>query len=109
MLVVIDKRGSINLPIALRRQLGLDSETYLDVQVQEGGALVLHPVVVYPTVRLSVEGLAKLQEARESGTGASPDWLREELDRTPTDPQQEVPFRCEVVPRRADRTPWGRP
>ncbi len=59
----------------------------LAVQVQEGGVLVLHPVAAYPTVRLSVEGLAKLQEARESGTGALPDWLREEMDRAPADPQ----------------------
>lgn len=87
MLVAVDKRGSINLPVSLRKELGLASGTYLDVQVQEGGVLVLHPVAVYPTVRLSAEGLAKLQEARESGTGELPDWLREEMGRAPADPQ----------------------
>jgi AbrB family looped-hinge helix DNA binding protein len=37
MLIAIDKRGSINLPAAMRRQLGLEIGSYLDLQVAEGG------------------------------------------------------------------------
>ena len=80
MLITIDKRGSINLPLAVRRQLGLDPGTYLDLTVEPGGAIALHPVAIYRTVQLGEKGLAKLGEARASGTGNLPDWLRSDMD-----------------------------
>lgn len=79
MLITIDKRGSINLPAALRKSLGLQAGAHLDLKVVEGGAILLNPVVVYPTVHLSDKGLEKLREARESGTGKLPEWLVEEM------------------------------
>lgn len=86
MLVSIDKRGSINLPAAVRKDLGLSPGTILNLTVLDGGKLALSPVAVYPTVCLSGEGLAKLAEARESGVGQMPDWLREEMTDAATDP-----------------------
>ena len=69
MLITIDKRGSINLPLAVRKELGLEHGSYLDLSVGEGGKITLHPVEIYRTVRLSQQGIAKLEEARNSGTG----------------------------------------
>ena len=37
----IDKRGSINLPSAIRKETGLDTGTHLDIEVLEGGSIVL--------------------------------------------------------------------
>lgn len=80
MLVTVDKRGSVSLPAALRKELQLEPGSYLDLSIQPGGSIVLNPVAVYPTIKLSEEGLAKLGEARESGTTDMPEWLRAELD-----------------------------
>lgn len=88
MLVTIDKRGSINLPAAVRKTLNLQPGSCLDLNILDGGGLALSPVVVYPTVRLADEGIAKLQQARESGTVALPGWLREEMDNAATDPDE---------------------
>jgi AbrB family looped-hinge helix DNA binding protein len=79
MLVSIDKRGSINLPAAVRKDLNLEPGTFLDLTILDGGKLTLSPVAVYPTVRLSEKGLAKLVEARQGGGDHLPDWLREEM------------------------------
>jgi AbrB family looped-hinge helix DNA binding protein len=87
MLITIDKRGSISLPAAVRKELGLQPGSCLDLTILEGGGLVLSPVAVYPTVRLSAEGIAKLQDARQSGSGELPSWLREEMGNADTDPQ----------------------
>ena len=76
MLVTIDKRGSINLPSAIRKETGLDIGTHLDIEVLEGGAIVLTPVAIYPTVKLNEKGLKKLAEARKSGTVKMPALLR---------------------------------
>ena len=73
MLITIDKRGSINLPADVRKSLGLQPGTHLDLQVVKGGALMLNPVVIYPSIRLSERGIDKLREARESGTDRLPD------------------------------------
>jgi len=86
MLVTIDKRGSINLPATVRKALNLQPGVCLDLSILDGGGLALSPVAVYPTVRLADEGLAKLQQARESGTAALPAWLRKEMDNAATDP-----------------------
>jgi AbrB family looped-hinge helix DNA binding protein len=87
MLITIDKRGSINLPTALRKELGLAPGACLDLTTEPGGALLLKPVAVYPTVRLSEGGLAKLSEARQGGTETMPEWLREGMDDAEADPE----------------------
>jgi len=86
MLVSIDKRGSISLPAAVRKDLNLNPGTFLELTVLDGGNLALSPVAVYPTARLSDQGLAKLKEARQSGIEQMPEWLREEIDNAATDP-----------------------
>ena len=65
MLVAIDKTGSINLPSAIRKEMGLGTGSHLDIEVLEGGAIVLTPVAIYPTVKLNEKGLSKLTEARK--------------------------------------------
>ena len=90
MLIAIDKRGSINLPSSIRKELGLESGTYLDVQVTEGGAVALQPVAIFRTIRLSERGLAKLNEARESGIADMPDWLSRETSDAAADSEQEI-------------------
>ena len=86
MLVSIDKRGSISLPAAVRKDLNLSPGTFLELTVLDGGNLALSPVAVYPTVRLSDNGLAKLKEARQSGIEQMPEWLRKEMTDAATDP-----------------------
>jgi AbrB family looped-hinge helix DNA binding protein len=80
MLITVDKRGSINIPKTLRKELGIESGSYLTLEVEEGGAIVLQPVSVYPLVRLSKKGLTKLVEARKSGKGKLPDWMAKEIE-----------------------------
>lgn len=87
MLVAIDKRGSVSLPAQLRKEFGLQPGTYLDLSVSEEGAIVLSPVAVYPTIRLSEAGLAKLAEARESGDGELPEWLKGDIADAKADPE----------------------
>lgn len=87
MLVTIDKRGSISLPAAVRKELGLQVGSCLDLTILDGGVVALTPMTVYPTVRLSDNGLAKLQDARQGGTEPLPTWLREEMDDASSDPQ----------------------
>jgi AbrB family looped-hinge helix DNA binding protein len=86
MLVSIDKRGSISLPSAIRKDLNLYPGSFLNLTILDGGNLALSPVAVYPTVRLSEGGLAKLSEARQSGVEQMPEWLRGELADAATDP-----------------------
>ncbi|MGA2936114.1 MAG: AbrB/MazE/SpoVT family DNA-binding domain-containing protein [Syntrophobacteraceae bacterium] len=104
MIITIDKRGSINLPSSIRNELGLKSGDYLDLSVAEGGALVLRPVAIYPSIWLSEAGLAKLKEARESGIGEMPDWFAEEMKNARSDYEQEVSSRSRPVEiKKADR------
>lgn len=90
MLIALDKYGNITLPGPLRQKLGLDKETYLELSIEEGGVIVLHPVTVQRTVRLNEKGLKKLDEARRSGTGALPDWLAEDMKNAEADTDQKV-------------------
>jgi AbrB family looped-hinge helix DNA binding protein len=85
MLVSIDKRGSIVLPAGLRKGLQLKTGSYLDMEVLEGGRILLNPVSIYQTVRLNATGLEKLEEARKSGEGEFPDWMVEEMKDAQTD------------------------
>jgi AbrB family looped-hinge helix DNA binding protein len=79
MLVTIDKRGSINLPSTIRKEMGLDTGTHLDLEVLEGGSIVLTPVAIYPTVKLNEKGLKKLSEARKSGMVKMPVQLAKQI------------------------------
>lgn len=63
MLITINKRGSINLPAILQKELGLNAGAYLDLSVEEGGAIKLHPVSIFPSIRLNDQGLEKLRKA----------------------------------------------
>ncbi len=85
MLVAIDKRGSVNLPSAIRKEMGLETGTHLDLEVLEGGAIVLTPVAIYPTVKLSGKGLEKLVQARKSGTVEMPAKLAKQLKNARTE------------------------
>jgi AbrB family looped-hinge helix DNA binding protein len=85
MLVSVDKRGSIGLPATVRKSLNLQAGSFLELSILEGGNIALSPVVVYPTVRLSEKGLAKLTEARQGGVDEMPDWLRKEMDNASID------------------------
>jgi len=79
MLITIDKRGSINIPLAVRKALKLEQGSSLDLSVDDGGRITLHPVAIYRTVRLNDQGLSKLTAARDSGTGQLPEWLQREM------------------------------
>ena len=85
MLISIDKRGSVNLPSALRKEMGLNTGTHLNLEVLEGGAIVLTPVAIYPTVKLNEKGLNKLVEARKSGTVKMPEGLAKQIKNARTD------------------------
>jgi len=79
MLVAIDKRGSINLPSTIRKEMGLHTGTHLDIEVLDGGSIVLTPVAIYPAVKLNEKGLRKLTEARKSGTMQMPAHLAKQI------------------------------
>ena len=79
MLVAIDKRGSVNLPTTIRKEMGLDTGMHLNLEILEGGAIVLTPVAIYPTVKLNEKGLKKLAEARKSGTVKMPAQLAKQI------------------------------
>jgi AbrB family looped-hinge helix DNA binding protein len=85
MLVAIDKRGSINLPSTIRKEMGLDIGTHLDLEVLEGGALMLTPVAIFPAVKLNEKGLKKLDEARKSGMAKMPEELAKLIGNAGTD------------------------
>ncbi|MDY0300633.1 MAG: AbrB/MazE/SpoVT family DNA-binding domain-containing protein [Trichlorobacter sp.] len=87
MLITVDQRGSVSLPAFIRKELGLAAGTCLDLTVEDGGALLLRPVAIYPALHLSANGLDKLAEARNGDTGQLPDWLQKEMDDAGTDPQ----------------------
>lgn len=90
MLITVDKRGSINLPAALRKELGLVKGSYFDLVVEEGGTIRLQPVFMYPCIRLNEKGLNKLKEARQSGRGTLPEWLVQDVKDAGTDTQQKI-------------------
>ncbi|MDR3569543.1 MAG: AbrB/MazE/SpoVT family DNA-binding domain-containing protein [Syntrophobacteraceae bacterium] len=90
MIIAIDKRGSINLPAALRKELGLKNGDHLDLSVEEGGVIILQPVAIYPTVRLSEQGLEKLKEARESGLSEMPSWFGKEMEDAKADSNRKI-------------------
>jgi AbrB family looped-hinge helix DNA binding protein len=91
MLVSIDKRGSVGIPKSVRTALDLGPGSNLELQVEDGGAIVLRPVAVFGTVKLSETGLNKLVEARASGTAEMPEWMREAMNHAETDTIEKIP------------------
>lgn len=91
MLVAVDKYGTITLPGPLRRKLGLDRESYLEITLEDEGVIILNPVDVQRTIRLNDKGLSKLEEARKSGTGELPEWLIGEIEYAESDTDPKVP------------------
>ena len=67
MLLTIDKRGSINLPSTIRKELGLETGSYLEMEVSKGGSISLIPVSIYPSfvsmngVWLNLKRLGKVE------------------------------------------------
>ncbi len=90
MLVAIDEYGSITLPALLRKALGLKKESYLELEIEDNGAIMLYPVNVHRTIQLNKKGIAKIREARKSGIGVFPEWLAEEMQNAKTDTKQEI-------------------
>ncbi|MCB9481607.1 MAG: AbrB/MazE/SpoVT family DNA-binding domain-containing protein [Desulfobacteraceae bacterium] len=87
MLITIDKRGSINLPASLRKEMGLEPGSHLEVNIEDGGFITIYPVEIYRKIRLNEKGISKLEEARESGTENLPDWFEKDLNDAETDLQ----------------------
>ena len=87
MLVTIDKRGSINLPVSVRKNMGFRPGTHLELTVAPGGVVTLFPVEIYRSIKLSDAGILKIKEARESEPATFPEWFDEELDDARTDPE----------------------
>ena len=85
MLVTMDKRGSISLPVSVRKDLGIKPGSHLELTVEAGGAIYLYPVEFYRTIKLNDSGLLKLQEARESETDKLPDWFEKERNNAKID------------------------
>lgn len=77
MFVTIDKRGSINLPASLRRELGINPGSHLELSVEPGGVIHLYPVEFFRKIKLSDSGLQKLKEARDSEPDKFPEWFEE--------------------------------
>jgi AbrB family looped-hinge helix DNA binding protein len=79
MLITIDKRGSISLPVSIRKELGFLPGTHLELTVKPGGAIVLHPIEIYRTIKLNNTGLLKLDDGRKSDISTFPEWFLKEL------------------------------
>jgi AbrB family looped-hinge helix DNA binding protein len=90
MLIAIDRYGSITLPASVRKEFGLEKESYLELSVEDGGFIVLQPVTVHRAVRLNEKGLGMIEEARKSGTAELPEWLIEDMRDARTDTEQEI-------------------
>ena len=88
MIISIDKRGSINLPATIRKELGLKNGDHLNVFLEDGGMIMLQPVAIYPVIKLNDKGLEKLDDARKSGTGTLPGWMAGEISDAKTNSDQ---------------------
>ena len=90
MLVAIDEYGSITLPALIRKELGLKKESYLELEIEDSGTIILSPVSVHRNIRLNKQGIAKIKEARKSGIGEFPEWLAEEIQDARIETEQKV-------------------
>lgn len=71
VLVTMNGEGRITIPVAARRQLGLDGEAQLQAEVRDG-ALVLRPAVVIPQEdawAYTPEHLERVARARQETGG----------------------------------------
>ncbi len=85
--VTLDKRGSITLPAWLRKDLNLKQGTLFEVEIIEGGAILLHKVKPVREILLGHKGLQKLMDARTNGLAEKlPEWLKKEM----TDARVEI-------------------
>lgn len=69
MLVSMNNEGRLTVPVAARRELGLEGEAHFQAEVRDG-ELVLRPAVVIPREdawAYTPENLAKIQKARRQG------------------------------------------
>lgn len=80
MIISIDKRGRINLPAAIRKELGLKNGDHLELSLEDGGLIMLQPVEIHLVIRLNDKGLEKLKEARISRIETIPDWMAGEIN-----------------------------
>ena len=85
MIVTIDKKGSISLPAAIRKELGITPGSHLELSMEPGGTLILQPVEFYRTIKLNASGLEKLKDARSSEKCRLPDWFEKERHNAGTD------------------------
>ncbi len=90
MIVALDKYGNVTLPGPVREKLGLDEESYLELTVVDDGIIMLQPVSVQRTIRLNEKGQKKIEEARESGIGEFPDWLKKDMEDAKASTEREV-------------------
>ena len=85
MLVTLDKRGSISLPISIRKELGAEPGTPFEIVLEPGGNIALYPVEIYRKVRVNAAGAHKLEQARSSEAASLPDWFEQDMDHAGTD------------------------
>lgn len=85
MIISIDKRGSINIPAAIRKELSLKNGDHLELSLEDGGVIMLQPVEIHPVLRLNPKGLEKLEEGRKSGLGTMPEWMTREIENAKSD------------------------
>ena len=52
---------------------------------------MLHPVSIFPSIRLNERGIEKLKEARESETGKFSEWILEDMKNARADTHQKIP------------------
>ncbi len=79
MLIAIDRYGSITLPASLRKEFGLEKESYLELSVEDGGFIVLRPVIVHRAVRLNDKGLGMIEDARNRRPSEDNSYFRKYL------------------------------
>lgn len=85
MIISIDKRGSINIPAAIRKELSLKNGDHLELSLEDGGVIMLQPVEIHPVLRLNTKGLEKLEEGRKSGLSTMPEWMTREIENAKSD------------------------
>jgi AbrB family looped-hinge helix DNA binding protein len=81
-LVKLGKRGQVSIPRAVLKQLGLEGEQTLIVEVTSDGSIVLRQAGVYPLETYSDERLREFEEA-DRMTAKETSRLKRKLGRTP--------------------------
>ncbi len=68
-LVKLGKRGQVSIPRAILRQLGIDGEQTLIVEVTPDGSIVMRQAGVYPLETYSEERVREFEEADRMTAG----------------------------------------